>query len=296
MYLVLVPALVLTFALDRAGLTLFAGLVDTADPGNAWVNPDSIRDRLNTPVVLGNLFFLQAIFVPTLGSNAPLWSLANEGWYYVIFPCLWLAFTGRSGWQRQLFHGGLGAAALVMVGWSIALYFIVWLLGTAVCLLRLARPGPNHRRFRPNGVAGLALVLAVLVGTIKLRWRHPELWFAIDLALGLAVAVLLYGLLDDDRPKQTGAYGWFAKTVAGFSFTLYAVHLPILAFTRLCLSPAHRWQPDGRHVVLWWLIVGGVLVGAYALSRLTEAHTDALRRAVLGSVSPRRSDDVKLIL
>jgi hypothetical protein len=33
---------------------------------------------------LGNFAFLQTICVPIFGTNGPMWSLANEFWYYII--------------------------------------------------------------------------------------------------------------------------------------------------------------------------------------------------------------------
>jgi peptidoglycan/LPS O-acetylase OafA/YrhL len=45
-------------------------------------------DHLGPEVLLGNLVFLQAILVPTWGSNGPLWSLAFEFWFYIWFPTL----------------------------------------------------------------------------------------------------------------------------------------------------------------------------------------------------------------
>ena len=48
-----------------------------------------------------NAFFLQTIVGPTFGSNGPLWSLAYEWWYYVLFPlalgAVWPIVNG--GWR-----------------------------------------------------------------------------------------------------------------------------------------------------------------------------------------------------
>ncbi|WP_417901010.1 hypothetical protein [Bacillus sp. CSS-39] len=62
LYVVLIPSLVLTFILDRIAVNYFGekGYTDVIT---------------NIQGFLGNLFFLQNIFVPVYGSNAPLWSL-----------------------------------------------------------------------------------------------------------------------------------------------------------------------------------------------------------------------------
>src|SRR6185369_2558000 len=68
---VLIPALVLTAALDMAR-----------------------GEGPNLLVALANAVFLQTIAAPTFGSDAPLWSLAYEFWYYVMFPLLMLVLLG----------------------------------------------------------------------------------------------------------------------------------------------------------------------------------------------------------
>ena len=66
LYTVLVPALLATLMLEYA-----RGTLTTANGGVA--------------TFIGNLLFLQSTFVPSYGSNAPLWSLAFEWWFYVMF-------------------------------------------------------------------------------------------------------------------------------------------------------------------------------------------------------------------
>ena len=43
-----------------------------------------------TASLLGNLAFLMTVYVPTFGSNGPLWSLFYEWWFYMLYPLLWL--------------------------------------------------------------------------------------------------------------------------------------------------------------------------------------------------------------
>ena len=49
-------------------------------------------NEFSTLAFFGNLVGLQTISVPNFGRNYALWSLANETWYYVLFPLLLLAF------------------------------------------------------------------------------------------------------------------------------------------------------------------------------------------------------------
>jgi peptidoglycan/LPS O-acetylase OafA/YrhL len=270
----------ITYILDSASLQLFANRVDVSDPGNVWVNPDRIEPRLNFETFFGNLLFLQNILVTPLGSNNPLWSLTNEGWYYILFPLFWLALKGRLTFLKRVAFALVGVGGLVLVGPRIAEYFTIWLLGTVVCLARPEHGGESRKRFYVKTAVGIFLVSGALLGKLA-QWRYPEWRFLFDLALALAVAVLLYFLLEDNRPQLPSRYERFARTIAGFSFTLYAVHFPVLVFVRLSLTPDHSWHPAGYHLVYWLFVVFGVLALAYLIAGVTEAHTDSVRRFVV---------------
>jgi peptidoglycan/LPS O-acetylase OafA/YrhL len=52
-----------------------------------------------------NAFFLQTIAGPTFGSNGPLWSLAYEWWYYVLFPLVLAALWPIVDFGWRFFKG-----------------------------------------------------------------------------------------------------------------------------------------------------------------------------------------------
>ncbi|PLR68701.1 acyltransferase [Bacillus sp. PAMC26568] len=79
---VLIPALILTFILDSIAASFFGYESYT----NAYSN---LKD------FIGNIFFLQNVFVGVYGSNAPLWSLNYEFWYYMLFPILLHLFFNK---------------------------------------------------------------------------------------------------------------------------------------------------------------------------------------------------------
>ena len=113
LYSVALPALALTFVLDRIGQPLRPDLYtvwccDLASPARQY---------------FGSLVFLNEIWSQHAppGSALPYWSLGFEAWYYVAFG---LAFFAPRPWN-------LIAAALVLlaVGPGIAVLFPLWLLG-----------------------------------------------------------------------------------------------------------------------------------------------------------------------
>jgi peptidoglycan/LPS O-acetylase OafA/YrhL len=90
LYIVLIPALLLTAGLDRIGQSLPGAQLSYESPlpgYSGWI----VTQRNGLPVFLGNVFFLERITCPPFGSDAPLWSLSFEFWYYLLFPLVVLA-------------------------------------------------------------------------------------------------------------------------------------------------------------------------------------------------------------
>ena len=244
MYLVAIPAIVLTFALDRLGIVLFASRVDSADINNLWINPELISERSSLTTVAGNLLFLQGIAVPTLGSNAPLWSLANEWWYYCVFPLGLLAWSGGSPTRSRLGMAVAGLALLAFVGPTLALYFSIWLLGVGVVFAHTRRVpvGPEPSRQLIGLTA--ALVLGVLAVIARLRWRFSDNLLPLDLPLGIAVAAFLFAVTTDPRPATTGFY----RSVSRGRTFLHALRDPhtVARLCQIVAQPRAPLEPDAR--------------------------------------------------
>ena len=114
LWMVLLPALALTLALDSLGRYMASpgyegalNLVYNSAPTPA--NPADLR----AATFLGNAIFLQTIEVRCFGTNGPLWSLANEFWYYALFPLICGVAFVRS-YQTRLVYSLL---ALVLIWW-----------------------------------------------------------------------------------------------------------------------------------------------------------------------------------
>jgi peptidoglycan/LPS O-acetylase OafA/YrhL len=136
LYVVLVPGLLFGFFWDRLGSWLFAvkGIYahSLTDLGAAVP-----LKNLTLGTFLGNLLFLQTILCETFGSNGPLWSLANEFWYYVLFP---VALGAGLAWTRRRFQAAILLTCLailigIFVGRSILIGFLIWLAGCGLVFL-----------------------------------------------------------------------------------------------------------------------------------------------------------------
>ena len=154
------------------------------------------------------------------------------------------------------------------------------IMGLAV----LAVPLVRTRRLAKKGIL-LSVALLLLIASLLATRLNLDPTLS-DFSIGLAFAFLLYSILSvsgenhlpANRSKVRSGIGFFAR----FSYTLYVVHFPLLVFTRawsLSIGQAN-WQPDPRHIGLGMGLLLVVLLYAWAVSALTEAHTDRVRRIV----------------
>ena len=90
LWTVLLPAFMLMLALAWAGALPWSDANPSADAAVATVAAN-VDAAWSLSTLLGNLVGLQTLVVPPFGENFPLWSLANETWYYVLFPLLVIA-------------------------------------------------------------------------------------------------------------------------------------------------------------------------------------------------------------
>jgi peptidoglycan/LPS O-acetylase OafA/YrhL len=275
LYVVLIPALFLGLSLDRIGIALGGGIY--SGHLHNHVIDFSVIQRSGWLDLVGNALFLQDIWVRPFGSNAALWSLSYEFWYYLIFPFLVLAIFAERSVTRWS-NAGAAALIFVFVGKPITLYFVIWLTGAAINLLPQI---PVGRGRLACTLAGACFVFSLVVGRVV----KDAPTFEADLFLGLAASGLIYAMLANRRRHEcAGLYLRTARGLARFSYTLYLVHLPLLVLVAACLNES-RWQPGVLSLAGVVLIGGGALCYASVVARLTEFHTGALRERLTALVS-----------
>jgi len=279
-YIVTVPTLFLTYFLDGFGRSL---------PNPGFYDIPSFQGRFTANVFLGNILNLQEIYLPTFGTNSPLWSLACEFWYYICFPLLVLPLARN--YPKALRYGGfaLGATIFVCFGATSAWFrfgFLLWVIGALASVP--VRPLIASRWL------SLALYVAALI-LFRFFVRGPNLdahpWLQ-DVADVIA-ALLLSNLLLTVRHGPTEGWNWlrprFHHGFADFSFSIYSIHMPLLILGRALadsfLGPAWAQQlATPAHWIALFSVMGVVLLISYAFSRVTEAHTGAARRFLSASL------------
>jgi peptidoglycan/LPS O-acetylase OafA/YrhL len=261
LWMVLVPALVLTLSVDWLGSlsnpAAYAGGLSSAFSSGPTLAQPASHDALT---LIGNLGFVQTVCVPVFGTNGPLWSLANEFWYYVMFPLLIGVISARSSRDRIV-----SVAQLLLCGvilwWlpkGLVMGGAIWLMGAAVWrILRMNRErkalntdlgAPPAFSFVSNLVlraSCLAQMWRVIGGAIflgTLAASKTGSWIGSDSMLGIAFAVWMLAITGSWRRE-----GWLSRISSGLSeisYTLYVVHFPILFWVAAVLLQGHQFRTD----------------------------------------------------
>jgi peptidoglycan/LPS O-acetylase OafA/YrhL len=205
--------------------------------------------------------------------NGPYWSLAYEIFYYLIFS----SFTYTT---NPVFRCALALICCLIAGPKIVILLPCWLSGvaaykwrnkiklglTTACLIAIAAP--------------LMLVLAFHFGlkewTNAMSWmilpmlrETPSESFLREWLVSLAFAINLWAAcsieIEFPRLIKRGA-----KLIAGMSFSIYLLHLPLLYFLVYVIGRRH----DGIFIIISLPVV---FLTCLAFSQLTERKTGSLR-------------------
>ena len=244
LYSVVLPVLIIVPLLDMIGLSFNETIYD-----NAGHNYPIIR-------MLINFAFLQEIWFTAIGyfSDAPLWSLGYEFWYYVLFS--FVVFL--NGYKRYL----LIAAAVLLIGPKILLLMPAWILGvliynfhktkelnkTLARVIFFAAPLLFYIFFKDQGDPIIDLSSYVNLGYSK-YFLHD---FTTAVIIGLFIFSFKYAdisavkilLIKSELPIR-----YFAST----TFTIYLLHYPLLFFYGAVLE--HDPNNTQDIVILWFITI-----------------------------------------
>lgn len=290
LYVVLIPALLLTIGWDFLGMHWFGPQVYAARFPLDHMLLGNVYQSSGWQTLLFNGLFLQEIHATTYGSDAALWSLAFEFWYYILFPLGLLAATA-AGWRQRLLYGICAAALCTVEPRSILLYFSVWLFGALIHLIPPLKISGRVKRQRYIVGACLLLLASVYVHPLIADW---VVWnVPADFLVGASAALLLYLLASwyNCSPPSSTRYHRAANTMAGFSYTLYLTHYPVLVFIQAALvrHGFEGWSLTPMHGIYALMITSGVLLYSWLIAQVTEVHTTAVRKVVTGQLSRIRA-------
>lgn len=254
--IVVVPALILGGTLDAIGLWMLRTPVHL-NAGRVWFLPDDMASALTPLTMLGNLGFVQSILVKPLGSNGPLWSVAFEFWFYIWFAGVWLTVRHRR------VQPVLIALGLCLLSYDLAAGFIAWLMGAAAWLLR----GRVPRRW--------FVTICALFGAVLL-WARIGDRMGEDLVVAIAAALFLVALLQRN-PRFPALLAPIARFGSVGSFSLYAIHFPIMALIAGTTVWPQQLRPAGPGIAAALAAVALSIGAAILFARVTERNTGRLR-------------------
>ncbi|TWE04162.1 peptidoglycan/LPS O-acetylase OafA/YrhL [Peribacillus frigoritolerans] len=285
LYVVLIPVLLIGFILDVVGSNVF----------DYSFFPRNIESNLKISVLFGNLFFLQEIFVPVLGSNGPLWSLSYEFWYYILFPCLLFIFVNRKSKFKVIIYCIFTILLALVLGIrniEILSYFLIWLLGALI----LVSPPISFKRNRHKILVKLLVFLSFIATLGISRLGLISSVFVGDLLLSITFSVLIYITIHLKTSfniflKLKPLYYVISKKIAGFSFTLYLFHYPLLIFLFAFISNlgVKKMQPTFINLLYGAFICLAVILVTYLLSVYTEGKTNRVRVIVVQMLSLKKN-------
>jgi peptidoglycan/LPS O-acetylase OafA/YrhL len=282
LWLVLVPALLLTFVTDSVGQRMRPA---SSNIYMRWETsiPDLAHITHSFGDLLGNMLFLQSIHVQEFGSNKALWSLAYEFWYYLIFPAAVLAFMATRTWRVRFVAAGLALAAAVIAGPTVLLLFPAWLMGAAVASQRDWIVKAIRRAPRRKLAASRAAATFGTLGAMVLVRGTPLPAAAGSIAIAIPMSVLLALLTVDlewRRPYAGMLNGgsWLARS----SYSLYATHAPIAVLLCGFAVPeiSQRWPMDAPHVAIGLCIVTLLVLIGIGFAAITESRTESVRKVL----------------
>ena len=256
-YIVLIPALIMGYFLDSLGLSYFTKLYHNFYHISSMNN--DVVERLSLDVLMGNLFNLQTIFVEPLGSNGPLWSLANEWWYYILF-----AFLFINNITRLIFIFIVGV--LFFQNEQILVYSFIWLLGASLVLV--------NKKLLHQSLSFIILFIALLF-TRKFTGVYTD--FILAIALFLFINSISF-----NKNNVKKIVFKFNKSMANFSYSTYLFHFPFIVFV---ISALHNnkidllsMQPNINTFLYYLFVLSALYLYSYIMYLLFESKTYVLQK------------------
>lgn len=295
LWTVLLPCLALTWAMDQIIVKLAPQVLSGAYAALWHSAPQPDRYDASLGTLLGNVFFLQTIKVPVFGSNGPLWSLANEFWYYVLFPLMFIAFagqkTGITACQRWT-AAALTVALGVLLPADLLCGYAIWLMGVVAFVTpRVHMPSSGRSASTARWLQPAMATLAFLAAIGFSKWATPKTWSAPwgDFVLGMGVAYFVYHCVP---LSSSGAWPrWMRHAIerlSDMSFSLYLSHFPLVMLIGASAYLDERLQPSllSWTVMLAWLVV--LILAGHVVWWLCERHTSTVRKMMALSMSAQR--------
>jgi peptidoglycan/LPS O-acetylase OafA/YrhL len=255
-------ALAVTFALDMLGRHFFPALY-SARTGDSLIDDLFSRKDYSAAAVLPAFCLLPASLGHDFGTNGPLWSLAYEVVYYLLYP-FWNLLRLRSGFLAYVAAPAicLGLALVPASGFpvSVLTLYPIWLAGAGLAELFCRGLVPQWSALAAAAAFAGAFVLHHVAHT-------PAAGVLVNAILGVSAA-WCFALL----PLSCVEHGWHRvlEYLGIRSYTIYIVHFPIIVVISSWAFTTRGGLPQSG-----WLAIAGTfvtLVLCIVVFELCEKH------------------------
>lgn len=284
LWLVLIPVLFLSLLLGTIGSRAYP---DAVSYGSKGLLPDAgtYQQTLGLTNFLRNLFFIQPDSKHYFALDLPLWSLSYEFWFYLWFPAM-LAVVYAIKKRSSVFVVALNVVVLAAIvafpvkygRHEIIYFFPCYLLGALVFSIRSSGKVPAWLRNPKLSLA--AMIVATYAARVLTRYGFDHKQFDLtrysDWALSFFAAWLVLATWDKRLPKPLVGISGYARS----TFSLYAIHVPLIGLIATALTNVERQTLDVRSVFYYLLLMGASLLAGYLLSQGTERWTVPVRKRV----------------
>ena len=266
-YTVLIPALVLTWIIDSIGIYLFKANALYGGYSDNYVLKYDVASRLNLETLFANMIYLQDIIYPTFGSNGALWSLAYEFWFYIIFPLLWFLFSSNKRNYKIVVFTAI-VTMFYFLGLKGFIYLLIWLIGVLVySLYKEEDINKKIKQSRYKIILILAFICTLLMSFVCRTWG-----LIADLFLGISFGLLLLVILNSKEISSIYLRK-IATFIANISFSMYAIHLPILVLIIAFFTKGNVFEFNFMNLVKYLIILGCVIGLSFIFWRSFESKT-----------------------
>ena len=236
-------ALAVTLALDAVGRTLWPALYQS-QTGDALLDDTFALGGYSAAAVGPAVVLLPSSLGRDFGSNGPLWSLAFEAVYYVVYPAwLWIRRRSAAAAFGLIPVLCVASALLPPAGFlsSVSLHYPIWLAG-AVIAERLAAAGTSSRQ----AWVGAAMFLGGALLYVSVGNVFSAVLSALLFGSGV---VMLFAATSLPATMLTAA-----EFLGIRSYTIYIVHFPLLALLSAWVIATYGARP-----LHGWLALGGAV-------------------------------------
>jgi peptidoglycan/LPS O-acetylase OafA/YrhL len=289
LWTVLIPALLVVLVVDTIGRTFFGNSAYYAGTHVFHgVAPVSHATHLSPIEAVGNVAFLQGYWVHPFGTDDPLWTLAYEFWYYLLFPLLLISLSSRR--PSAIVTALVGTAICALAAGPTALtLFPAWLVGVVAYVV-----SRRTTRWLKGLSAGVLAILqlgsggAVLATILVAQALHFPTPLAALVDAAATSAFLVLAAVEIEGGRLLNLFLALGHRGGDMSYTLYAIHLPVLLLLCAALNDdGSRSLGIGTFALFVGLLLACLAV-AFRLSLVTERQTSHVREWLAWRVQSAR--------